>query len=688
MNFLNNMKIGTRLNTVLSFAMILIVAAIGFYTITKQKSKIIDDTDIRMNEQVNDLSELIDQQITYNQEKVNISLNFAQEYLKNQGNITIDESQLINVSAANQETKATVKTQIKPWYINNIAVHTNNNIVDEIQNSVGGTATIFQKIPQGYLRVSTNVIKENGDRATGTYIPMNSPVAQAINNGETYKGRAFVVNDWYLTAYYPIKINGEVEGILYVGVNEKNLSGIKKLFDSKKYFASGYPFIVDKEGTFIIHPTKQGENFANAEFFQQLVNSSSKQGKTFYKWEGRQKYQYFKYIDRIESYVSVSIYEHELMGIISEVRIALIIAILLGVGLFIFINTLISRNISGSLNKAVYLAEEISNGNLNVSINNNQKDEIGQLSAALNKMANKLKEIVSHVVEGTNNIASASEQTSSTSQQLSQGANEQASSVEEVSSTMEEITSNIQQNTDNSKETDRIATTALNDIKLVAEKSKIAVEANGVIGEKIQIINDIAFQTNILALNAAVEAARAGEHGRGFAVVAAEVRKLAERSKVAAEEIVGIVNHSIEANEEAGNLLSSTVPNIERTASLIQEITAASTEQSNGAEQVNSAIQQVNTVTQQNAAAAEELASSAEEMSSQAEQLTELIGFFNVGSNNATTAFKQTKKQHNQASKKVKNNGHTQNPVNGTTKKSVKLNMFTEDKIDNEFTAY
>ncbi|QQS50205.1 MAG: HAMP domain-containing protein [Bacteroidota bacterium] len=307
--------------------------------------------------------------------------------------------------------------------------------------------------------------------------------------------------------------------------------------------------------------------------------------------------------------------------------VSLFLALLSIVVSVILVVTLVNY-IAKPLKSAMGFANAISNGDLTKSLAINQQDETGKLVLALDQMNIKLREVVGSVISGMQSIAAASQQLSSTAQVLSQGASEQASSIEEVSSTMEEIASNIYQNTENSQQTEKISIEANNGIKEVADRASRAVMANKEIATKITVVNDIAFQTNILALNAAVEAARAGEHGRGFAVVAAEVRKLAERSKLAAEEIVNLAGNSLELAQGAGSVMMNTIPKIENTTKLVQEISASSAEQSNGATQVNNAIQQLNNVTQQTAAASEELATSAEEMAGQVQTLTEIISFF------------------------------------------------------------
>jgi methyl-accepting chemotaxis protein len=292
---------------------------------------------------------------------------------------------------------------------------------------------------------------------------------------------------------------------------------------------------------------------------------------------------------------------------------------------------MISGAITSPLVKGVDFATSIADGDLTSTIDIDQKDEVGVLVSAMTSMSDKLRRIVKDIMAASDNVAAGSEELSSSSEEMSQGASEQASAAEEASSSMEQMAANIRQNADNAQETEKIARKAAEDAQGGGEAVNEAVHAMKQIANKISIIEEISRQTNLLALNAAIEAARAGEHGKGFAVVAAEVRKLAERSQEAAGEITGLSTSSVEVAEKAGEMLAKLVPDIQKTAELVQEISAASNEQNSGADQINKAIQQLDTVTQQNASASEEMASTSEELSSQAEHLQSVISFFRIG---------------------------------------------------------
>lgn len=307
-----------------------------------------------------------------------------------------------------------------------------------------------------------------------------------------------------------------------------------------------------------------------------------------------------------------------------------IIVLIFAIAIAVLLTLLMARLITKPLYKGIQFAKQMSKGDFTVELDIDQKDELGELADSLKSMAEQIRQVITAVTMAADNMASASMELSSTSQHVSQGSSEQASSAEEVSSSIEEMAANIQQNTQNAKETVDISVNAENDIYQGKEEVDKTVFAIRKIADKISIIGDIAFQTNILALNAAVEAARAGEHGRGFGVVAAEVGKLAERSKTAALEIDALTKTSVFNAEEAGAIMKKIVPEIKKTSGLIQEIAAANVQQSSGADQINSAIQQLNQVTQQNAAASEELATNAVEMSGQAENLQEIVSFFKV----------------------------------------------------------
>ncbi|WP_426412130.1 methyl-accepting chemotaxis protein [Bradyrhizobium ganzhouense] len=331
--------------------------------------------------------------------------------------------------------------------------------------------------------------------------------------------------------------------------------------------------------------------------------------------------------------------------------------------------TWIALNISRALAQAVGLADAVAIGDLSQKIESSSNDEIGDLMKSLNamtvnlnataalanqiaqgdltveakalsdkdtlglaleRMVEKLRQIVSEALTAAQNVSAGSQELSASAEQLSQGATEQASSAEEASSSMEEMASNVKQNADNANQTEKIAAQSAKDAEASGAAVGRAVNAMQTIAEKITIVQEIARQTDLLALNAAVEAARAGEHGKGFAVVASEVRKLAERSQAAAAEIGTLSADTVKVAQEAGAMLSKLVPDIKKTAELVEEITAACREQDVGSAQINQAIQQLDKVGQQNASASEQVSSTSEELASQAEQLQSTIAYFRI----------------------------------------------------------
>ena len=315
-----------------------------------------------------------------------------------------------------------------------------------------------------------------------------------------------------------------------------------------------------------------------------------------------------------------------------------------GLALALWLGISMIRAITVPLNAAIGYLDKISQGDYSNRIEVTNNDEIGKVLNALKLMQVKLSETISEVRVSADSLSSAAEEISATAQSLSQGASEQAASVEETSASIEQMSASVNQNSENAKVTDGMAAKAAREATEGGEAVKSTVTAMKQIAAKIGIIDDIAYQTNLLALNAAIEAARAGEHGKGFAVVAAEVRKLAERSQVAAREISEVAGSSVELAERAGKLLDEMVPSINKTSDLVHEITAASDEQSSGIGQINSAMNQLNQVTQQNASASEELAATSEEMSGQAEKLQQLMAIFRLDGDAAAAPAQPAKK--------------------------------------------
>ncbi|CCH49058.1 methyl-accepting chemotaxis protein [Pseudodesulfovibrio piezophilus] len=673
------MKIGTKLTT-LGVALVglttLGILAILFWQSSKIGMKLSDYFDKQAEHTielaVDDARNLLSTQHATLSNQLENDMRVLLDVVDRAGGITLS-TEPEEWTALNQITKEKSRVELPrmlfgdTWFGHNADPNKTTPMVDEIMRMTGTTCTVFQTMnAQGdLLRVATNIMKLDGNRAVGTYIPSSSIVAQTIKSGETYRGTAYVVNAWYLTQYRPIKdASGNVLGCLYVGILQEGVQQLRDGLKSVVLGETGYLSVVGGSGT-AAGVVKMHKN--NSREGDNLLESKDQNGMLVYKdlfeaakqangeavtrdatLDGKEVILTASYFKPWDWIIVGTGFVQEFMEGKHEAAVALanakwwsgVIGVLMVV-LGVFISFYFGRNMSLSISRIVAVMSDIDRGNLNVQqlpVNSRgPKDELEALGAAVNSMTHKLREVVTNIQSTAGSVTNGSSELAMTSQSLSEGATNQASAVEEVSASMEEMTSNIEQNTENANQTEKIARQAAEDARQGGDSVGKTVEAMRQIADKIAIIEEIARQTNLLALNAAIEAARAGEHGKGFAVVAAEVRKLAERSGVAAAEISELSASSVQIAEQAGKMLEKMVPDINKTAELVQEIAVGSNEQHTGATQIKNAMLELDRVVQQNSAESEEVAASSEELASHAAIMQENIGYFSIGVGNVGT---------------------------------------------------
>ena len=520
--------------------------------------------------------------------------------------------------------------------------------IDRFHEMTGLQATVFARTGDDFVRITTSLKGSDGGRAIGTFLGKKHPGYDALMAGREYVGRASLFGRDYVTRYVPIQENEHVIGVLFIGLDfTEGLSAFKERIRSIRFGESGHSFVVDASegearGRLIVHPRREGESLraveaengrpvvdellANREGTIRFAMADAPDGPPAEKVVFHVAFQPWGWI------ICTGIGEGELAAEARRLALGLALGSVAAVALLLVLAAVaIRRMVSGPLERAVALARAVAAGDLTQDLKVESQDELGELQGALRTMLEKLAQVIGEVRGGASSLTAAAGQVSATSQILSQGTGEQAASVEETTSSLEEMSASITQNAENSRQSDAMAQQGSSSAEESGRAVAETVEAMKSIASKISIIEEIAYQTNLLALNAAIEAARAGEHGRGFAVVATEVRKLAERSQTAAKEIGALAGSSVKVAERSGQLIVELVPAIRKTAELVQEVAAASQEQSAGVSQINRAMGQVDQVTQRNASAAEELSSTAEEMASQAESLQQAIGFFQVG---------------------------------------------------------
>ena len=601
------------------------------------------------------------------------SLNVADDVLKRTGDVSFSED-TVDWNAVNQFTKSSQTVQLPKmlvggsWLGQNSSMSVESPVVDEVQRLVGGTATIFQRMnEQGdMLRICTNVEKTDGSRAIGTFIPATNEgrkntVISTVMKGETYYGRAFVVNAWYLTVYKPIfDSSNRVVGVLYFGVKQESSESLRHAIMQIVVGKTGYVYVLgatDKQkGEYIISKggERDGENIWEAKdsdgnlFIQSAIakalttNDGSIEFER-YPWKNvgedtaRMKIAALTYFEPWDWVIGSSAYEDDFQDAQTRISNALnrmvlytLISAIILLGIFTWLSIIVSGRIANPLRKAASVADAVAHGDLTQKLSIQQNDEVGQLASALNVMGERLSELIGTIQESAGQVSSASEELAGSSQILSSGATEQAANLEESSASIEELTASIQSNAQQAKTATATASQCAERAQEGGQAVLNTVEAMKRIADQITIIDDIADQTNLLALNAAIEAARAGEMGKGFAVVAVEVRKLAERSQSAAKEISDLAQRSVVAAEDAGRLIQEVVPEIQQTATMVADIEAACQDQANGADQMSRAIQQLDSVTQQNASTSEESAAASEELSAQSASMMEIVSQFKI----------------------------------------------------------
>ncbi len=628
--FLLGLSIGVRLKLAISILVSLVILLLGIILYIYQRDIIFEQAKQNSYATIEDLIRFTQNEIDASEDKVNYFGQVARTYLNSLGAYHKEPEEEISYRVIGQDG---LEVKVPALYYGNTRIQGDTTIYPELHKMGIDFYIYYQYTPEGLVEVYSSHNQEAiGRQETFVFEPgfeglwRLSSFQDSVIHFSHWEG-----SKWVSTVrLFTYDAQGAIDGAIVVGIQERNEDKLQRTFQTKKFYETGVCYQVSLDGLVTFHPTMP-ITLMDQDTAVKRINDHQQTELAYFALRdtsGVRKYYFYKYYPTNYNTVVVEIPEKEIFTSLYALRNGILLGIVVLVLVLVLIITFISNTITTRLDKAVAHARNISKGDLTSSIEIDSADELAALGEALNQMSTVLKETVSGIGSTIQTVNHTSTELFDTSKNIAEGANEQASSLEEISASMEEMTSAVILNTENAKKTtsysDESATNIQNSSQVLHESVNYLTK----IADQIALINDIAFQTNLLALNAAVEAARAGEHGRGFSVVAAEIKKLAERSRVAADEIGDVSKKGMAIAREAGAKLSEHVPMVQQTAELVRGITTSSIEQNAGIDQINNAIQGLNGITQQNTTEANNIAENIRKLSENSETLDQLIRFF------------------------------------------------------------
>ncbi|MBF0302456.1 MAG: methyl-accepting chemotaxis protein [Desulfamplus sp.] len=653
--------------TILVAVPLLILAFVSYYNV---KQETISQLEKNLKSQASVCRVMAETAYTISLEQVKSSLSAARVAIvagiNTERKIVIDSNKMHKISITNQIDKSTKEIEIPSFQINDEIIYSNFRYVDKVKSLTELSVTIFQLIPDGLLRISTNVLKEDGSRAMNTYIPKDSPVYKSIIDGQTYYGRAFVVKEWFISGYEPIKdIDGKIVGALFVGFPEKNVVNMLiEQFAKIVTGETGYVYVLNSKGDYILSykRARDGENIWGAKdsdgrfFIQDMISSAKKLSPedstiTYYPWKNkdekraRMKIAGYAYLSQLDWVIGYSAYQEEFFGGVNSIRYLAIIIVVISLITGLVIAIVFSGSIAKRIGNVITIVEAIGDGNLTSKIetDNIGTNELGRINQALASMSLKLQNLIRQISgnaetlgKASNELAKSSTHLFTSTEEVSKQSNTIAAAAEELSSNMasvvlvseqassnismvasaaEEMTATIGEIAQSTSNTRNLSNNAVKKVLSSSERINQLGNSAQEIGIVIETIAEISDQTNLLALNATIEAARAGEAGKGFAVVASEIKELAKQTSVASqsikekiEAIQSSTTHTVSEIKEISKVINDVDDMISTIATAVEEQSATTKEIASNVADASHAIQNVSDNITQSAAVVNDIA--------------------------------------------------------------------------------